>query len=492
MYKNILKNRTIKFSAVFVLLLGISISCDTVFDPNPPNQNEPPETTIANNPVEGDTLFALVTLHWDGGDEDGFVENYEYRYTTIDPETGDSTVTEWKTTEETSLTITFSSPNPINKQRFQVRSVDDKGMPDKKPAEKVFYTEQTSPPKVEIATPQSEEMHYYLNETTDWYSGIHLTFSGSDEDGQIVEYGWAVDDNEFTWTADTSVFIGPQNFGSSGEHIIRLTAKDDTELESVNPDTVTVELIEPSFSKDVLIVDETRDSELPGNVTDTEVDSFYTAVFGSENEWDYFEKGMPPKDVISQYNLVIWHADNNWRNAGDAHNLVDHTDEVSSYMNVGGDFIMSGWRVLKSFVPEANFPRTFEPGSFVNDYLHIQTANETPNLPGDFAGANGSSSGFRDVSVDSSKVSGFPYSGYLTQVNLITDRAGFTDNIYTYRPQPGQDAMSEFRGETVGVRYYGTSFNAVVLGFPIYLLEDEDAHILAEDVLTSMGYDSPN
>ena len=51
-----------------------------------------------------------------------------------------------------------------------------------------------------------------------------------------------------------------------------------------------------------------------------------------------------------------------------------------------------------------------------------------------------------------------------------------------------ETGIPDYRSWPVGIRYYGTVFDAVVLGFPIYFLDQESAVGLANDVLKSMGY----
>lgn len=472
-----------------LVLLGVVVSSCDMLATEPPSDNDPPNTTLANVPVEGDTLFALLTLHWDGEDNDGFVAGYEYRYVTKYVFQGDSVATDWEETDQTSLTIAFNSNDDLNEQVFQVRAVDNEGAADPEPAEKRFYTRKTIFPETEIAAPAEGEQYFYLDQTSDWWEGVPLTFTANDEDGEVVEYGWAVDDDDWTWTTDTTLFVGPEHFGGEGEHTLRVAARDNTNLLDPEPAEVTVQLIRPQFDREILIIDETLEEEFPSQyeTTDEEVDAFYADIFGTDDSWDYGENGLPPKDVLGRYRLVVWHADNNFSLAGNAHKLPEHIDEVSDYMNVGGDLIMSGWRMLKSFAPADDFPRAFEPGSFVNDYLHIQAANETDiTIPGDFIGATGVGDAFTDVAVDSTKLDdAFPYFGWLAQINVIPERAGFTDVIYSYQSR-GEQPL--FRGSAVGLRYYGTSFDAVVLGFPILFLEEDDARTLADEVLTSLGY----
>lgn len=456
----------------------------------PPFPNKPPNTTVANVPVDNDTLFALVTLHWDGEDYDGYIAGYQYRYITHHLFKGDSVVQPWKSTPLTSLTIAFESSDSLNYQRFQVRAVDNSGDVDPTPAEKRFYTYRTIVPKTHIAYPSDGQQFFAIDHVTDWWQGIRLTYQAKDEDGEVVEYAWAVDDGDWNWTQDTTVYITPEYFSSlSGEHMLRVTSRDNTNLVDPVGDTVVVKLIQPTFEKRILIIDETDETKFPPGVhfTDAQVDSFYARIFGTQDQWDFLANGMPPKELLGQYKLLIWHADNLYTYDRDVHQLPAHIDDVMDYLNVGGDFIMSGWRILKSFAYQEPFPKTFEEGTFIHDYLHIIQADETPLVPADFTGAKGSS-GFSDIAVDSVKLrEAFPFLGKLSQINVMPRRAGFTDVIYRYT-NDDLTGLPTFRGLPCGLRYYGTSFNAVVLGFPMFFIRDADAERMGKEILQSLGY----
>jgi hypothetical protein len=502
--------KTSKMTAVvtiIVIIMYLWSACNRKV--SAPNDNILPNTTLANIPVgdgdtmfvevetgidtvilQADTLFALVTLHWDGEDEDGFIAGYQYRYITKHVYMGDEFETEWKDTTATSVTIAFESSDILNYQTFQVRAVDNSGDVDPTPAEKKFYTKQTIFPETKILIPSNTQQFFVIEQTTDWWQGIQLTFSALDEDGEVLEYAWAVDNSEWNWGEDTTLYIIPDQFiPLEGEHIIRVTSRDNTNLEDPVGDSVVVNLLMPSFDKKILIIDETLEGSLPVGVTasDSEVDSFYADIFGTTESWDYQNGGMPPKDILGQYQLVIWHADNCYSSPSNYHKLPDHIEDIEDYLNVGGDFIMSGWRILKSFSPDDNFPKVFEEGTFIHDYLHIKEADETPLSPSDFTGAAGLGS-FSDIKVDSVLMSSaFPYFGKLAQINIMPDCAGFTDVIYSYR-NPDDSDLWRFRGQACGLRYYGTSFNAVVLGFPIFFIDKDDAKILAGELLSSLGY----
>lgn len=481
--------KTIGLFSLAALVLWSSLSCER--KTSPANPNLPPNTTLANIPRDGDTLFALITLYWDGEDNDGFISGYQYRYITYHLQKGDSLVQPWVYTQSTSITLPFESSDVLNFQRFQVRAVDDVGDVDPTPAEKRFYTVQTIYPVTQILFPGNGQQYFVQEQVSDWWLGIKLSFTAVDEDGEVVEYAWAVDNGDWNWTTDTTLYITPEYFSPlDGPHTLRVTSRDNTNLVDPVGDSVQVMLIKPSFAKNVLIIDETRESLFPiplrSFYKDADVDSFYARIFGTSEQWDYFSKGMPPKSVLGEYKVIVWHADNPYTNENDVHRLPRHINDVIDYLHVGGDLVMGGWRILKSFAQADPFPKTFNEGSFIYDYMHILQANETPLVPADLTVALGSS-GFSSVRVDSLKLSeAFPYLGKLAQVNVIPRRAGFTDVIYRYGNDP--NGLTWPRGLAIGLRYYGTAFDSIVLGFPMFFIREEDAAVMAQEILSSLGY----
>ncbi len=476
----------------FISLTVLFLICNSCERPtSPPNPNEPPNTIIANIPKEGDTLFALATLHWDGNDNDGYVTNYQYRYTTYHIVMGDSVIQPWRDTKETSQTIAFVSDDILNKQFFEVRAVDNNGTPDPTPATKIFFTRKASPPTTKIISPTNKQIFFAVNQTTDWWQGIQLTFTAEDaeEGGKVVSYAWSVDDGVWNWSQDTSVYITPNLFKPPlvGNHVLRVTSKNNTNLVDPVGDSVTIRLLQATFNKKILIINETNVNNFPPGVQSSSQDvrNFYSDLFPGNDWWNYLSKGMPPKDTLGQYKLVVWVADDRPSAQPHALSVLANQQELSDYLNVGGKFIMSGWRILKSFAWNQNFPVSFPKGSFVHDYLHIISVDETV-LDADFTGAI-AAKGYPNIRVDSAKLAeAFPYYGKLGQINLVTQRAGFTDIIYSY-DNANDSPYFQYRGRAVGLRYYGTVFDAVILGFPIYFIQKDDAKQMVTDILHSLN-----
>ena len=476
--------------SISLILLFFSLTCERKISPANPNQ--PPNTTLANIPKENDTLFALVTLHWDGEDYDGFISGFQYRYITKHIFAGDSVTQEWVNTTATSVTIPFESSDILNYQRFQVRAVDDKGDIDPEPAERKFYTVQTVFPVTDILIPTNDQQFFIIDQVTDWWEGVPLTFTASDQDGEVVEFAWRVDKGEWNWTMDTTLHIVPSFFQPlNGPHVISVTCRDNTNLVDPVGDSVTVLLIEPTFALDKLIIDETDEALFGGGLNafrnrDDLVDSFYARIFGPADSWDFKSQGMPPKSLLGQYKLVIWHADNPYSNPTDVHKLPQYIRDIEDYLNVGGNFIMGGWRILKSFAQADPFPKVFEQGTFIHDYLHILEADESILIPTDFVGCNPWPNVTDTLYVDEDKLSQFPYFGKLGQINVMPRRAGFTEVMYVYANNIS--GLTTWRGEPVGIRYYGSVFNTIVLGFPMFFIRESDAQIMANQMLTSLGF----
>ncbi|HSD63521.1 MAG TPA: hypothetical protein VLB50_06965, partial [Ignavibacteriaceae bacterium] len=187
----------IKFGLV-VFFVIIWSSCQKPTEPNP---NDLPNTTLANIPRDGDTLFALQTLYWDGEDNDGYVKGYQYRYITHRLMIGDSIVQDWKYTDQTSLTVAFLSDDDLNEQEFEVRAIDNTGAVDPTPAVKIFFSKRTYFPVTTIAKPSNNEKYFAQDQTSDWWQGIELSYSARDpdEEGGIVEYAWSVDNGSWHW-----------------------------------------------------------------------------------------------------------------------------------------------------------------------------------------------------------------------------------------------------------------------------------------------------
>ncbi|HEX9005924.1 MAG TPA: hypothetical protein VF889_01425, partial [Bacteroidota bacterium] len=424
---------------------------------------------------------------------DGYITGFQYRYVTYHLTGGSWTPYDsigWRDTVGATVTIPFNSTDVLNKQVFYVRAIDNDGNADPNPAVKTLYTTRTTPPISRLLIPGKGASILVSQQITDWWGGVNVTFNAKDQapQGGIEQYAWSVDNGPWHWTKDTTVFLDPSLFQAplNGTHKIKVTSQNNTKLIDPVGDSAIVKLIVPSFAKKILIIDETDEFNLPFitmHVTDDQTDAYYAELFPGADQWDFKAKGMPPRDTLAQYKLLVWHADDvpvsKPHKISDPANIAVFTD----YLRVGGKFLMSGWRILKSFAYFNNFPFAFPPGSFVYDILHIQTVDES-DVTGDMIGGKGRLS-FSSFSVDSAKLALSPYNGKLGWVNLITKPAGFTDGLYAYKNRD-DSPFTTYRDRFIALRYYGTVYDAVVLGFPLYFIQKDDAKVMVDQILRSL------
>lgn len=498
-----------RLSLITALAAGV-LGCVNMFDTSPANDNEPPNTTMANIPKEGDSLFALVTLYWDGEDNDGYINYYRYRYTTyyllegqtIDDVSPDAIgYHDWVDTSATSVVLAFDSPAAVNYQMVEVAAVDNSGNVDETPATKSFFTYPTSFPETRITYPVDHGQQMYAKSFTDeWWNGIRLTYTATDKDGEIIEYAWAVDDGPYTWTTDTSVFIHPDLFVPlEGTHTLRVISKDNTNLVDPVGDSKEIVIHVPDFTKDIIIMDETKeDITLPdkGWVTDAVVDSFYFANFGGErgdlivDQWDYNLRSLPSIKRLKNYKAIIWHADNYAVGTG----ILKHEERIKEYLQMGGKLFISGHRVLWNYFDDSfrdgfgrlTPPWTFKSGGkkdFVFTYLHVKTLNVS-GIEGNLNSIEGIGNWAGSLRPDSSKINTvWPQEGKLGHISIFQELGGFTIPIYEYR---GDDSSVD--GMTCGLRYFGGVFDIVFLGFPLWHMNGDDAKLVGDAVLKSFGF----
>jgi hypothetical protein len=477
-------------------MVGLS-SCVNLMESEPEKKNNPPNTTLANVPVQNDTLYALVPVTWDGEDDDGYVIAYEYRYTTypVGLAGDDSIVHEWTRTDQNALTIAFASPQELNRQLFQVRAIDNSGNVDPTPAQKSLYTLRTTPPITKILSPRTETEYFATQETNVWWPGVVVTVTSEDADGYVMEYGWSADEGELHWVnaKDSIIIVKPQDFRKplTGDHSIKVVCKDDTYLIDPIGASIKISLVEPTFSKEILILDDTREDISLKNVADATVDAFYRDIFSSSNaltidERDMKTRAFPSLRILGDYKLVIWHSDDSKTPFYLTNNKA--MTSIENYLHAGGDLIICGTGIWDPWLPPADpflglpHPIPFAEGSFVRDYLHV-VAGERSSIEGSFSGTTGVG-GYIDLEIDSTKMNpAYPQYSKPHLVQVVVEKGAFTREIALFK---GDDPYA--RDLPCAIRYYGDVFDISFIGFPLWAIKQDQARIFASQILKSMGY----
>ena len=277
--------------------------------------------------------------------------------------------------------------------------------------------------------------------------------------------------------SDTFYF---DNAVSAGQYYFYLIKAVDNQLnESTGSDTLKSRII--SLDKGILLVDETNDGT--GSLlspTDQQVDEFYQQILSSFNKTDYdiLTEGAIALSDLGAYSTVVWQADDN-TNFTDAESAQL---AIKEYLNYGGNFIYAGYRPTRAWQKSTSAAAKFGPGMFIYDYLKIDSSVNV--LSSRFIGAVPSSGTYSIIYVDSSKTS-ISDDYHLKGVESI-----FPNNqalaIYTFDTY--FDTLSiqgKLKGKPVGIEYLGADYKSVVLSFPLYYMNTDQAKALIENILVN-------
>lgn len=233
-----------------------------------------------------------------------------------------------------------------------------------------------------------------------------------------------------------------------------------------------------TLDQHILIVDETRNGG-GFNPPDSLQDQFYAYVLQDYLYTEYEYGTLEQRPVLADfvpYSTVLWHAD-------DYNQLIgfDAVEDIMSYLDVGGNLWLVGWKATANFADDLLYPADYGPGSFIYDYLKISHTDLSASEDS-FATAIGLLS-YPDMAVDSARVPIPAWGGTMRLIEAVTPVAP-AESIYTI------DMLnngSPFEGELCGLRYLGADFNVAFFGFPLYYMDQDDARAAAQKVLSDFG-----
>ena len=464
-------NKRIHILILFTVLIMIS-NCSELTDPeNPgsPYPNSLPETTIANVPLDNgpeNPYIYRIKLFWDGGDEDGYIIGYKYRVDEND----------WIFTEETFVTIDFPSPDSINTHTFEVKSIDNDGGEDPTPASKLLYTKQTDLPETELLSgPPPDQSVFILKDTTDIWKGIEFSLGGKDADGEVVAYEYAIDDST-SWTKVEKSTIGIYGELADGEHEFFARAVDNAMGIDPTPVKQKFIVIMPTLEEKILIVDETRDGTgSAASPNDQMVDDFYKNILAdfSFTEYDLKSEGAIDASTFAGYDIVVWHDEERVENL-----LKLYINEVESYLKIGGKFFISGWRAMENADNILSDNYIYSKNDFGYAFLQLESFKYQKEK--DFIAAHGIN-GYPDLTTDPNKMLS-SYEGKLNYGAVITpfDLSNQILAFDSFADNP------DFEGESCAVKYFTNSYRVIALGFPLYVIDENQAKDFIVKAITDL------
>lgn len=261
--------------------------------------------------------------------------------------------------------------------------------------------------------------------------------------------------NALEYTDDT-----PQN-GTEYEYAV--AAVDPGGWKSTCSNILTAEPLAFSFENDLLVVDETRDGNGANiNPDDAMVDNFYDVALDPlvYAEWDVADQGLPPLDVLGQYRLVLWHADDFSQNL-----LMDHLNTLGGYLLGGGKVILSGWKTPSVF-SDPFLQRFFGGAQLLYDnsacLISAQSAEYT------------------ELEVDPAKT----ISIWDEMLPYIYTFPGAQNPVYTATLDPG----AQGNGNCVAFKqeFAGSGSEFLLFGFPLYFMQSAGVRGFLQEIIPEM------
>ncbi len=234
-----------------------------------------------------------------------------------------------------------------------------------------------------------------------------------------------------------------------------------------------------SLDRGILLVDETLDGD--GSLTyptDDEVDNFYRDLF-QDIEYDEIDtenvKDLKLADLGS-YSLIIWY-NNDFKSIKKIPDIDVH---LSKYLEFGGNIIYTGFMPSRIFMGNTEYPLELNSGDFLFDYFKIKKIYK--NFGSRFGGAIPVSENYFPVSIDSSKTD--PDKLYHIGSVEGFEAAAEGNIIYNYNSHfdssTPQGSMTDL---AVGLEYLGPDYKSVILSFPLYFMNPEEAENLLKYII---------
>lgn len=228
-----------------------------------------------------------------------------------------------------------------------------------------------------------------------------------------------------------------------------------------------------TMNRGILIVDDSF--EYTGDkFSDAQVDSFYNSLVQDYNisSYDLVKENTIKLSDLVQYSTIIWHS-------GDKYNHPKYPDILEKYLDFGGNFLFTGYRV-SAFMPYMNYQSSFDyiQNDFIYAYLkvrHIDAGGFS-----EFSSALADYMGYGSVPLDNSK----NLFGYISGIESIQPTEEGTV-IYRYNTKSNDSIYGKLRGSPVGIEYIGSRYKVIILSFPLFLMNYDSAktlmnHIIAE------------
>ncbi len=405
---------------------------------------------------------STIELVWLPNTESDF-DHYEIYYGTSE--------NELSLVEETSdTTYTFSDLTEGTEYFFSVKAVDAEG--------NEGLESQTSavPFSLPLAAENVSADPKWHQIQISWQEKFQLDLAG------VNIYKREFSNDEFSLidqlSLEDTVFIDDNvESGTWYEYIVK--PYDDENNESINNTIVKSRAV--TLDRGVLFVNETSDGDGSfGSPTYQQVEDFYSSLLG--NNYEQYSVNTLEEPGFNLANLgahqtVVWHVENS-----DDLTSSDYNDIIKEYLDYGGNILYAGYKPSYTFANATNVVNEFLPGTFIYEYLKIDTSQTSIFALFKFAESN--LQGYPNLELDPAKIESAD--GHIKKIESIFPNENGVQ-IYTYRSDYEDGTLQgALNGKSIGVQYMSEDYNSVIISLPLYYVKQQQASDFLSYVLQNV------
>jgi len=266
----------------------------------------------------------------------------------------------------------------------------------------------------------------------------------------------------FDLDTDLNYFIGVTAFNNDG-HETPIWEKTDT------PVLVTMD-------NGILIVNDSEGGFL--NPSNEDIIQFYDSlcINFQHEQLDATTLESVPLGTLGQYSSILWHINNfQWVNPA----LQKSADALRNFINLGGHVFLTIFKPGKNIDNVRNYPATYEEGSFLYDCAHVATSENDVNRW--FSGAYPFNENYDSLYIDSIKITALNHC--IPYIEAMTPAPG-GEIIYLYDTNfDTTTVQGSYYGKAVGIENSGPDKNMVMVSFPLFYTDYDQARALVYNVM---------
>jgi len=239
-----------------------------------------------------------------------------------------------------------------------------------------------------------------------------------------------------------------------------------------------------TMDQGILIVDDSEGGIL--NPSDSAVDEFYSALLHNftVTSYDAFQAQEIDLEELGKYSSILWHVN---KQTGIT-TLNRNIYEVVKYLRLGGNILFTLYQPQRAISKLTNYPINWPQGSFIYDYLNIDTINHIQNSA--FNYGSPATPGYPLIEVDTSKTpaTNDHHLSYIEALSPNNDGSVIYMYGTAYNSSTAQGSMA---GLPVGVESNIPGFKTVTLSFPLYYMNFAQARNLVWEIMVNKFGETP-